>query len=327
MSSRRTLRSATLLATIAFALTACGPLASDSEPAATDAPIEQQPADAVTEASAAQDAAEGSAEPADVVAEETATVEPAAVESDAVEPISTDAVSTDAVSTEPVSTDAVSTEPAPAPAPVVAEHRRCTVPQGADGLDYIVDGIRHDDPDGGLTGRINAGYSYDAVGLLPEGTIVGSYADEAGFPSCLMTRDGGIWWEVYSSDLSTTIWVNSQYLIEYNGPVPGYPEDEADVHTDCVYLPDLPDTCIVVYTSGGVIMGADITEEETYELMYACVFQDVAQACDVLATIHVEGTDIDEEMRLGPLESYEAGCYEGTGAFQKLSCAEVDRRL
>lgn len=321
MSSRRTLHSATLLATIAFALTACGPLTSASE---------QEAAEATTEANAAQDAAEGSAEPADVESEEAATVAPATEVSDTSDSDTSDSDTSDSASTEPVSSDAGSTdapEPAEAaPAPVVPEHRRCTVPQGADGLDYVVDGIRHDDPDGGLTGRINAGYSYESVGLLPEGTIVGSYADEAGFPSCLITRDGGIWWEIYSADLSMTLWVNSMYLIEYNGPVPGYPEGEADVHTDCVYLPDLPETCIVVYTSGGVIMGADYDNAEAFELIYACIFQEFGPACDVLASTDPD-TDVNAQLRSKPLDTIRLECDEGVGVLQKLACAELGRRL
>lgn len=310
----RTLRTALTAVSIALALAACGPASDDetSTAPAADTVVTEGPAETAAPEQAATEAETGEApERTPIVAESSAD---------------------EASQPEPAAEQIA----APAPAPV-PEFRRCAVSQAPDGGEYRVEGIAVDDPDGGLTVRTYAGYGNEQIGLLLEGDVVGSYYDEVTLPSCLITRDGNVWWEVHHVGLPVGGWVNARYLVIEFGDVslepevpvtlepelPEIPEEEPDAHGDCVYLPDLPETCILVFRMGGEIVDVPAYDDEIYhELLYSCVYQGYEGACQVL---EYEGQDIGAHLPLMSIDDVLKMCSED-GAKAKVGCAELDHR-
>lgn len=300
MSSSHLLRTAAIVSTIALALTACGPGGSESASTSSTAPVTTTHATTTLVTATASD-----------------------VDAPARTQVTTSASPSTSTSTER-STSTTAPTTAPESATEVPEHRRCASEQGADGGDYIVTGLRASDPDGGLVARVNAGSSYAEDGVLPEGAMVDTFIDRVDRPSCLITRDGAIWWQFVAPSMTSGLWVNASFLEVHDSFGPA---DEADVHTDCVYLPDFPDTCIVVYTSGGVIYGADYDNAQAFELVYACVFQAFGPACELLDATDPVETDHGRALSSIPLATVQADCETGVGVVQKLACAELGRRL
>lgn len=112
---------------------------------------------------------------------------------------------TPVVATEPSQTETTVAEPVP-------EHRRCDEAQAADGGTYVVVDIPADDPVGGLVVRMFAGTDWEARAVLPELTEVFSVIDDEQHPSCLITTDNSVWWNIDHPTLATGGWVNASYL-------------------------------------------------------------------------------------------------------------------
>lgn len=175
----RTLRTSFTLATIALALSAC---TSSGEQTASEVPVSEAP----------------------VTTEAVPTTEaPATTEG-------------------PVETEAPVTTEAPAVAsggedetvqPVaLAEPTVCDADQHSPGGVFVVTGIDADDPDGGLVARAFAGTESPVRGVIPQDITVDTFAEDSDYPTCFVTADGGVWWEIGHPILAAGGWVNASYL-------------------------------------------------------------------------------------------------------------------
>ncbi len=221
--------------------------------------------------------------------------------------------------------------PAPAsaaPAPSASAGQTCSPSERPDGGQYFVVGIAADDADGGLVARVLPGSGEAARTVLPAGTVVDTSSEDGseGPAGCAKLANGSVWYDIGHPSLATGGWVNARYLDKTADDHVDQPEEEADAHADCVYLPDLPDTCNVVYYMGFDITAVEaLTPDMNAEFHHACVYQGVAEACDVLAFDGV-GDGIGNSLSMTPTEFLVADCADLTGVSKKLACAELATR-
>ncbi len=102
--------------------------------------------------------------------------------------------------------------------------------------------------------------------------------------------------------------------------------EEDDVEGDCVTLPDLASNCFPLLRLGGEIILVDpLSDDEQAEFQFACVYQDNAEACEVLEFLG-PGDGVGNYYSMAPTEVLQDECESLTGVQQKLACAEIATR-
>jgi hypothetical protein len=102
--------------------------------------------------------------------------------------------------------------------------------------------------------------------------------------------------------------------------------EEDDVEGDCVTLPDLAGNCFPLLRLGGEIILVDpLSDDERAEFQFACVYQDNAEACEVLEFFG-PGDGVGNYYSMAPTEVLQDECENLTGVEQKLACAEIATR-
>lgn len=147
-------------------------------------------------------------------AEDAPTTSEAPTTTEAVAPaepsVDEDPVDQAPVTEAPVTETTVVDASGEAPQPTV-----CASEQHSPGGEFVVMDIPAGDPDGGLVARQFAGTEYPARGVIPEDITVDTFAEDSEYPTCFVTADGSVWWEIGHPILAAGGWVNASYL----GPV------------------------------------------------------------------------------------------------------------